>query len=310
MRAQLSLLLAFSLFTASASATTELTPGLFSTTPRENPNKKRNLFFPQIASLLLPSFDQWWEDQQGAATIYLSTGFAGLTILSNASTRMTSQDLSGDYNHYDDLQHQYAYGAQLYMLAGELSAYHSFRTAMKSRQSSGQFEFLKAQEDVDDLLLAPFAFSEALKPTTFIPLAIVAALAVINHNSGSHTPGDFTLGDAAFTVGTSYNAGVGEEALFRGYMMPMFRQGVGSDFWSNASTSVIFGAAHLSSSNKAPVIQTLIGFYLGWLSQRNDWSLRQSVFLHAWWDVVAIGASMASQKNDAYIPLPALTIPF
>lgn len=280
----------------------------FSTEPRKKLDKKRNVYFPPLVSLLLPSFDQWWEGQHGAAGAYLGTWFVGFNLMSNASQQANSLDR--DFDDFNDLKRQYAYGTQLMMFAGELSAYQSFRTAMKTRQSDGEYNFLKeTDETTGDLLLAPFAFSEVLKPTTFIPLVLLTGLVIANHNSGSHEPGDFTFGDGAFTAGISYNAGVGEEALFRGYLMPVMREGFGSNFWSNATTAVLFGAAHLGS-NKLPIIQTLGGFYLGWLTQRNGWSLRQAIFLHTWWDVIAIGAQVASTKDGGTIRLPALTFEF
>lgn len=296
----------------------ELKPhyGWFSTEPRKKLDKRRNLYFPPIVSLILPSFDQWWEQQHGAAATYLGTWLLGANLAAAAQQAISDgqrQEIYDDYKDikdYTDVRRQYQYGTQLVLFAGEMSAYHSFRTAMKTRKQDGEFTFLTTDEDPGDLLLAPFAFSEALKPTTFIPLLALTGLVIAQSNNGYHAKGGpFTFGDGAFVAGTSYNAGVGEEALFRGYMMPMFREGFGNNFWSNAATSALFGAAHLGSV-KFPVIQTVLGFYLGWLTQRNEWSLRQSIFLHAWWDVIALGAAVAQSKNGGTVYLPALTYQF
>lgn len=296
----------------------ELKPhyGWFSTEPRKYLEKRRNLYFPPITSFFLPSFDQWWEGQFKAAGTYLGTALVGVNLMAAAQNAISDgkrQELFDDYKDtkdYTDVRRQFQYGSQLVLFAGEMSAYHSFRTAMKTRKQDGEFTFLTTDEDPGDLLLAPFAFSEVLKPTTFVPLLLVSGIVIAQGNAGYHSKGGpFTVGDAAYVGGISYNAGVGEEALFRGYMMPMFREGFGSDFWSNATTSIVFGAAHLGSV-KFPIVQTALGFYLGWLSQRNDWSLRQSIFLHAWWDVIALGAQVAQSKNGGTVYLPPLTYQF
>jgi membrane protease YdiL (CAAX protease family) len=306
------LLLAFTFAVQPAFADTDLQPhyGWFSTEPRKDLERRRNLYLPPLASFLLPSFDQWWEGQHEAAGVYLATWLTGATLMFQAQQAVSKSERNSLFDDdqkvrdYTDVRRQFGYGAQLTLFAGEMSAYHSFRTAMKTRKQDGEFTFLTTDEDPGDLLLAPFAFSEALKPTTFLPLLLVAGLAIADQGKGS-----FTANDAAFVGGTSYNAGVGEEALFRGYFMPMFREGFGSNFWSNATTSVLFGAAHLGTVS-FPLAQTAGGFYLGWLSQRNDWSLRQSIFIHAWWDVIALGAQVAHSKRGGYVSLPSLTIPF
>ncbi len=197
---------------------------------------------------------------------------------------------------------------QLYMFAGEMSAFHSFRTSIKARRESGQFAFLKAEETPADLLTAPFDFEYVLRPTTYWPL--VAGLALGIASMDSRVKDEFSFGDAAFTAGVSYNAGVGEEALFRGYLMPVLRERIGSDGWSNVIQGTAFGAAHYSERNKLPVFQTLAGYYLGWLTQRNEWSLRESIFLHAWWDVLAIGFDVADGRVDNPIMLPGLTFTY
>jgi hypothetical protein len=310
------LLLAFTFAAQSTFAAVDLQAhyGWFSTEPRKHLEKRRNLYFPPLASFVLPSFDQWWEGQNKAAGVYLGTWLTGLTLMAQAQQTISDSERDSLFDHdqklrdYTDVKRQFIYGAQLTLFAGEMSAYHSFRTAMKTRKQDDQFTFLTTDEDPGDLLLAPFAFSEALKPTTFVPLLLVAGIVITGHDPHAQQ-GTFTVNDAAFVSGTSYNAGVGEEAFFRGYLMPMFREGFGSNFWSNATTSVLFGAAHLGTVS-FPIVQTGLGFYLGWLSQRSDWSLRQSIFLHAWWDVIALGAQVANSKNGGYVGLPPLTIQF
>ena len=189
-----------------------------------------------------------------------------------------------------------------------MSAFHAFRTRVETLKSQGHYTFLP-KEKPTDLLTAPFAFEEALKPTTFIPLALLGILAAVDLKG----QGIFNFGDAAFTAGVSYNAGVGEEALFRGYMMPVLYEWWDHRFLANSAQALVFGAAHLSPSNPAPVFQALGGYYLGWLThRRNGWTLKQAIFLHTWWDVIAIGYAIAKDKGQARMPrtIPLLNASF
>ncbi|MGE3760274.1 MAG: lysostaphin resistance A-like protein, partial [Pseudobdellovibrionaceae bacterium] len=158
-----------------------------------------------------------------------------------------------------------------------------------------------------DLMMAPFHFSHLLKPTTFIPLGVLAY--AIGSSRGEYKKRPLNSSDGFFAGGISYNAGVGEEALFRGYLMMNLRESWGSDFWSNAATATVFGLAHLSPSNRAPVAQLALGYYLGWITQRNDWTLSESIFLHAWWDVLAIAAAL-EYDEESVVYLPAFVTTF
>ena len=81
-------------------------------------------------------------------------------------------------------------------------------------------------------------------------------------------------GDVLFASAISYNAGVGEEALFRGWMYPMFMEAFGHDLWANVASSAIFAAAHISSENPVPWPQFLAGYYFSWLVKKNGWSMQ------------------------------------
>jgi membrane protease YdiL (CAAX protease family) len=207
------------------------------------------------------------------------------------------------------LERQYMYGMQLYMFSGELSAFASFQTAVQTLKPLGQYGFITHHEEsVSEILVAPFQFEHVLRPTTFIPLALLAGVAATGLDTGDGV--DFA--DSVFIGGVSYNAGVGEEAFFRGYLMPYMRQSWNSDFWSNSAQAVVFGAAHYSSANPFPLAQALMGFYLGWLTQRNGWSVSQSAFLHAWWDVLALGSQIAHEngRNAVARPITLISLTF
>lgn len=286
-------------------------PPFFSTTPRYGITRTRNYVFPPLASFFVPGLGQVIEQQWEPGLTYAGTAGFGLVLAQTAAERIREDNLKRrNFDEMTGLERQYTYGMQLYLFAGEMSAFHSFRTSIHARKQNGQFTFLEAEEDTGDLLLAPFAFEEVLKPTTYLPLLAGLVFAVNRYNSHKTSRADFDGGDAAFTGGVSFNAGVGEEAFFRGYMMPVFREWSGSDFWSNSGTAVIFGAAHYGPNNRMPIFQTLAGYYFGWLTQRNKWSLKQSIFVHTWWDIIVIGAGAARNSSDRYIPLPGVNITF
>jgi membrane protease YdiL (CAAX protease family) len=147
-------------------------------------------------------------------------------------------------------------------------------------------------------------------PSVFIPLGLFAGGAILSHNIGSNGSPTFTWSDGFFTAATSYNAGVGEEAFFRGYLMMNFRQSWGSDFWSLTASSVLFGAAHISSDNPYPWPQLIGGFYLGWLAQHDDWTLSRNVFVHAWWDIIAFISEFSSDTVHPKVMLPLVDARF
>jgi membrane protease YdiL (CAAX protease family) len=198
----------------------------------------------------------------------------------------------------------YSLGLKIYDVAGSYSAYHSFRTAVRSRQAHGEYAFLKHEETPLELAMSPFRFSYLKRSTTYIPLGIGLALAGLQYSyiqSEDSNPDseiavrDFTGEDALYTTAFSYGAGTGEEALTRGWLMPLFRESMGSDVWSNAAQAVIFGALHYSSPT-SPFFAAGMGYYLGWVAQQDEWRLGESTFIHFWWDVMAFAVSYTYQE--------------
>lgn len=286
---------------------------VFDYDPQVEPTRVRNTWWSPMVSLLLPGFDQWWEGQYAAAGVYTGVALGGSALASSAQ-RGSDQNTAeiDDIDEFTDRQRQLAYGLQLYQTAGSLSAYHSFRTAVETRKNYGQYKFLTTRETSKELILAPFQLEFLTRPSTWVPLLVISGIAYFDLRRDTIKQ-DLVGKDLLFASGISYNAGVGEEALFRGYLMPVMMQSTDSLFWSNAITSVLFGAAHYSDANPLPVAQTLMGYYLGWLTQRNQWSLQQSIFLHAWWDVIAISYIIASEgaiEEDAQIQLPLFEATF
>lgn len=267
----------------------------------KHPESRRGLFWRPFVSILVPGLDQWMEGQYRAAAVY--SGYATVGVLTAFSAVKTTTDANGDSHSEITDDRRYMWGNQAYMDAGFVSAFHSFRKAAETRKPQGQFLFLKHEETAGDLMLAPLHFEYLIRPSVFIPLALLGGLIAVESNNSSHA-WKLEGSDVGFAGAVSYNAGVGEEAFFRGYMMPVFREAWGSDFWSNTMTATIFGAAHISASNPIPWPQFLMGMYLGWRTQRNEWRMSESVFIHTWWDVLAISAQAAADRGQRiYVPL-------
>jgi membrane protease YdiL (CAAX protease family) len=213
-------------------------------------------------------------------------------------------------------ERKYALGLQMFQSAGGLSAYHSFRTAVRTRQQIGQFGFLREEESVTDILLAPFDMRFLTRPTTLIPLAVGGALYYLIAERHSQFNKDLEgrkleESDVFFASAFSYNAGTHEEAVFRGWVQPMFYHITGGkSVWTNVITSGIFAAAHLPS-NPLPLPQFALSLHLGWVTERNQWTLAESVFIHTWWDVIAFLAQyqvMLKEGSGSQIE-PALHLP-
>ncbi|MCB0393993.1 MAG: CPBP family intramembrane metalloprotease [Bdellovibrionales bacterium] len=252
-------------------------------------------WFP-LLGYAAPGVPQYMNGQLGAGFVYSGISTGGF-ILNAVGSNNGNSDLA-------------LLGYKTYEVGGGLSAYHTFRSVVTQRKLNGDFDFLQTEEKSDDLMLAPFHFEYALRPTTFIPLAVLGAFLVYEHNYMGGGAGSLSLGEAALTSGVSYGAGVAEETMFRGWMMMNMRESWGSDFWSGFASGTIFGFAHYSEENKFPVPQLLVGYYLGWLTQHNDWTLSESIFMHTWWDIIAFASSFSQSNVDTVHWLPRLMITF
>ncbi len=269
-----------------------------------NSDKPRKFLLPPLISLVLPGFDQYSEEQYGYAIGYTATAVIGLELTKFGTGSISTTDNKKRLGNL---------GGQLYLAAGEFSAYHSFRTAVRSRQQNGEFLFLKHEESPTDLLAAPFNFSYLTRPTTYVGipamLALGFALEKIRGSSDwlSSSWRSPNITDYAFAGAYSFNAGTGEEALFRGWIMPVSMHYTNSEFFSNLITSILFGAGHINRHNYFPISQTIGGFYLGYVAQKNDWSLGESIFIHTWYDVIAFLLHYAT-TNTAEGPRPPFVI--
>ena len=288
------------------------TPPLFSTALPYEGHRPRGYFWPPLVSFVLPGFDQWYENQNKSAMFFTGTAIGGLLLAGSTGDRTGPTQSPSVHSTREDRDRTELLGAQIFMASGSFSAYTSFRSAVRSRKPNGEFTFLTKEETAGDLMLAPFDLTLLKKPTTYIPLGILAVLVATESGNDVFRNNSYNWKDAAFGSGFSYLAGTNEEALFRGWMMPAYMESWGSPFWSNTATALVFSLAHVSEENPVPWPQFALGWYLGYLSQQNDWTLKESIFVHAWWDVLAFtSVYLTESKNDkAAIYLPLLSFAF
>lgn len=269
-----------------------------------NNGKLRSDFWRPLASIAVPGLSQWIGRQFSYAALYSGVGLAGAQLATSGLRD------GGDYESFterDDALRRALLGDALFKIGGGMSAYHSFRSAVITRRESGQYGFLpKDVETPLDLALAPFDFTYLARPTTFTPLLVLIGAELMFAQNQHWNWSRFHLGDAGFTAGVSYGAGVGEEAMFRGFLLPFATEYTGRFWLGNSTQALIFGAVHYSDRNRFPIAQALSGAYLGWLMRHRNWQMAENIFLHTWWDVIAIASEFAVEGKVDFIPLPGI----
>ncbi len=293
-------------------------------------DRPRDYVLSPLVSFLFPGFDQWYEGQYTYAAAYTGTAVASLVYAdlhkdalrrqSDRNAELRRQNLPEEtaITSEDTGVRKYTLGALLYQGAGGMSAYHSFRSAVPTHQLAGNFRFLKAQETPGEVLLAPFRFDFLTRATTLVPLGIAAGLHLMTVSSEIEgiKRDSLSSADVFFAGAYSYNAGVHEEAVFRGWIMPVMMHWLGSEFWSNTATAGLFALAHMNNV-EVPLPQLVLGWYMGYVTQQNQWSIAEAVFIHAWWDVFAFltefQITRLENRVDAKMPvlwLPPLALHF
>lgn len=247
-----------------------------------------------LASFFVPGLGQYLDGswRAGASLTGAAVGGYALFVTGDASGEDLPRTAAGQ---------QAFVGAGLMLTAGGLSAYDAFHRSLPSLQRAGRYDFVTAHDSPASLLLAPFDVRMLKRWTTWIDLAHTALVTVIfvrtkTAPDAQYLP--FRTRDGAFVAAFSYNAGVGEEALFRGWLYPMLYQRLGRRAWlANGLQAGAFGALHAPQAGTFALDIAGSAFYEGWLTRRNGWSIRESVFHHFWYDVAAGAASLLTQKS-------------
>lgn len=296
---------------------------------------KSDILAPAL-SLIIPGLDQWWEDDYKAASIYTGMFLGGAVVSGQAAASLADRkEADPDFDPNDQLDskdndiRRLMLGSQISFAAGSFSTLHAFSNAVESRKSDGQYSFLGEKVTVADTAVAPFRFSYLTRPSTLIPLGIIGTISALAMQADSKEFQRVALTgqDYGFAAGFSYLAGTHEEALFRGWMMPVIREYVAGDEIANILQSILFAAAHMGSVD-VPIAQLLLGYHLGYVTQSNGWNLGEAAFIHTWWDVAAFLMSFSvretpKESNSARVadgrqmmlssgrsrPLPVLRLP-
>jgi hypothetical protein len=254
-----------------------------------------------IISFILPGVGQLYRKQLISGTSYATVGLAGAYYSDKASRDFKlSEKESLDISSQNTAVRKYILGLQVYQVAGGMSAYHTFRSAVWQRQKFDQYRFMGAGETPLEILKAPFDFNYLRRSTTYIPLLVGGSLSwyLATHPGPDYTRRSVGKEDVLFSSAFSYGAGTHEEAVFRGWIMPVLHeQGLSAPI-ANAGQGLIFALAHLGNSN-LPLPQLFLGLHLGRVTQKNQWSIGEAVFIHTWWDVFAFLSSYHLKKTKS-----------
>jgi membrane protease YdiL (CAAX protease family) len=253
-----------------------------------------------LASLFVPGLGQYLEGSWLTGAGFTGAAAGGYALAYTGDAGSGGEDLPRT------AAEQRAFvGGGLVLAAGALSAYDAFHQSLPSLQRAGRYDFVTAHDPPASLLLAPFDVSMLKRWTTWLDLAVTGATTAIvvlteSEPGAQYLP--FRTRDGAFVAAFSYNAGVGEEALFRGWLYPVLYQNLGRRFWlANGLQAGTFGALHAPQAGSFALVIAGSAFYEGWLTRRNGWSIRESVFHHFWYDVAVGAASLLTQKTASVV---------
>ncbi len=252
---------------------------------------------------LLPGVGHFYLGQHGKGAAYLSS-IVGLTA---GAIALSDSDAEAG----DPLAVQFAVAAQNTLM---YSVFDAYRTARLLRHNQ-DYKYEVSDESLGSLLLAPFTPSVLKSPWVWagVPLMVAAgvglSLALTDDATSDRTlfdPGGVNfLGrrfgrGTGFALGSGYFAalfapvGVGEEALFRGVLLPSLSESFGVG-WGLTLSSLLFGAAHIGNFSGATGYQydkalfavpfiTLGGAYMGLVATRHNFTLARSVAIHFWYN--------------------------
>ncbi|MBI4421578.1 MAG: CPBP family intramembrane metalloprotease [Gemmatimonadetes bacterium] len=254
-------------------------------------------------SFLVPGVGQYAQHAAGPGAAFSATAVLGMGLFFTGDTAAAlHQALPRSAGGQ-----QAFLGAQLYQTAGSLSAYDSFRRSLPSLRRVGKHQFLEHHEPLGALFTAPFDLRFLGRWTTWLELAYTGVIAVILVSEETR-PGKlyqpYKARDAAFGAGLSLQAGIGEEALFRGWLYPVLHQAVGRRMWlSNSIQATTFGLLHAPNAGPFALVIAGWAWYQGWLTRKNGWSIRESIFHHFWYDVAIVTITLATDERAPGVTL-------
>ena len=269
-----------------------------------------------IASLIIPGTGQAANGEYGVAALHF--GVFAVSAYGVVHYRNQNDYLDADERYDADNNREfinrttlkYDYAARLVTDVALYSSYGAYRDA-RQKDNSGYRTPLPG-ESLTDLAKAPFSFEFLSRPTTFIPLAIEAAV-LYHYNGSKDAYGIYRANDVSerdlhvFNFTANEMTAVGEEAFFRGFLNNELSNSYG-DGWGVVASSAIFGLAHTGQGNTANALQaTAAGFYFGWLHQKNGFQTGEGAALHYWFNVLA---GISAIHNGGSAELLNISLPF
>ena len=258
-------------------------------------------FLIPLGSLFVPGLGQYIHGAPVSGAALTATAVGGYVLYFTGDTAVLRQ---ADLPRHAKGQ-QALTGLLLAGGAGYISAYDTFRRALPALQREGKYAFVTSPAPTAALLTAPFDPEFLTRWTTWIELAYTGAIALIVLNE--RDPGvayePYKARDAAFLTGLSLSAGVGEEATFRGWLLPVLQQNTGGRFWlSNGIQATVFGGLHISQAKGFAAVIAAWALYEGWLTRRNGWDIRESIFQHFWYDaIVGTAIFLADERGPGLV---------
>lgn len=269
-----------------------------------------------LASAIVPGAGQASNGDYGDAALHF--GVFAVSVYGAVRYKDRSDYLDADQRYDEDNNREfinrttlrYDYAVRLASDMTLYSGYAAYRDA-RQRDNSG-FRTPAPHESLADLAKAPFSFNYLSRPTTYIPLLLEAA--VLYHEKDSkdayaiYRADDVSERDLhVFNLTANEMTAVGEEAFFRGFLNNEFSSRYGDD-WGVVTSSAIFGLAHTGQGQTANALQaTAVGFYFGWLHQKNGYEAAEGAALHYWFNVLAGAAAI---HNGGSAELLHIQLPF
>jgi len=226
-----------------------------------------------------------------------------------------------EYAQKDPLRWLGPLGIAIASNTGAYSFYAAYRDARVMIDDEG-FKYKMPKESLTDLLGAPFNAEVLKKPEVWG--GILGSLAIGLTISFLAFPKNEAVNNAP-SPGIGYPlmaipVGTGEEALFRGFLQPVYTEWLGPE-GGIAVSSALFGAAHIPNAYSLPPQDqwryyafvlpylTLAGVYFGWLAHKNT-SLKESVAVHTWYDFALFAMSAAAGASLMGSKGASITLPF
>jgi len=259
------------------------------------PRRGGQLLWP-LSNMLAPGTGLYGTGRSVSGAGYTASALVGIGLVGN--TLLDELDL----DTRDSRGQRIAVGRAVLSTSGMLSAYDTFRGSLPGFKTVGKYDYLESTPSVGQIMAAPADPRYLRRWTTWVGLAFTAA-ATVGVLSQDKDPGAPPLGgrDVAYSGVMSLGAAAGEEAAFRGWLLPLFHQNMGQKFWlANGLQSTMFGAGHPDAKEFAFVIGAW-AFYQGWLTRRNGWDVRESTFQHFWYDVAIFLATLSRSNGTASI---------